>query len=82
MPEFEISKGQLPAVIDRPARRVNPRGQPKSAFLSQLIAEHYHMAPQRIRRQAPVADALRSYDAGERIAVRRLPAGYRMKFDA
>jgi hypothetical protein len=82
MQEFEIANGQLPVVIERPQRRLNPRAQPKAAFLSQLIAERYHLATQRTRRQAPVAEALRSYDAGERIAIRRLPAGYRMKLDA
>lgn len=72
----------LPVPLE-PRRRLHPRGgEPKAAFLSQLIAEHYRLAPQRARRQAPVADALRSYDAGERIALRRLPAGYRMRLDA
>ena len=58
------------------------RGAPKAAFLSQLIAERHHMATQRARRQAPVAEALRTYDAGGKIAVRRMPAGYRMSVDA
>jgi hypothetical protein len=58
------------------------RGAPKSAFISQLIAERYHMSTQRARRQAPLVEALRTYDAGGRIAVRRLPAGYRLKIDA
>jgi hypothetical protein len=71
----------LPVPVE-PRRRVNPRGAPKAAFLSQLIAEHYHLEPQRTRRQAPLETALRTYDAGERIAVRRLPAGYRMALDA
>ena len=31
MPEFEISKAQLPALLEPRARRLNPRGQPKSA---------------------------------------------------
>ena len=82
MLEFDISTGRLPAVAEPPARRLNPRGNPKAAFISQLIAERYHLAPQRARRQAPVEAALRSYDAGERISVRRLPAGYRMNIDA
>lgn len=72
----------LPVPV-QPRRRLNPRGGvPKAAFLSQLIAEHYHLEPQRTRRQAPLATALRTYDAGERIALRRLPAGYRMSLDA
>lgn len=82
MVEFDVAKDQLPAVIEPRNRRMNPRGQPKSAFVSQLIAERYRLAPQRARRQAPVEEALRSYDAGERIAARRLPPGYRMTLDA
>ena len=82
MPDFGMSKGQLPAVIERPDRRLNPRRQPKAAFLSQLIAEQYQLASQRARRQAPLVEALKSYDAGEAITVRRLPPGYRMTLDA
>lgn len=58
------------------------RGSPRAAFLSQLIAERHHLATQRTRRQAPVGEALRTYDAGGRIAVRRVPPGYRMSIDA
>ena len=58
------------------------RGASKAAFLSQLIAERYHLATQRTKRQAPVADVLRTYDAGGKIAIRRLPPGYRMTIDA
>lgn len=60
----------------------NYRGAPKAAFLSQLIAERHHLATQRARRRAPVAEALRTYDAGGKIAVRRLPPGYRMSVNA
>jgi hypothetical protein len=58
------------------------RGVPKADFLSQLIAERHHLAPQRARRRAPVADALRTYDAGGHVADRRLPPGWRMNIEA
>ena len=58
------------------------RGGPKAAFLSQLIAERHHLAPQRARRRAPVAEVLRTYDAGGRMAIRRLPPGYRLWVEA
>jgi hypothetical protein len=54
------------------------RDAPKAAFLSQLIAERHHLSTQRAKRRAPVGEALRTYDAGGKIAVRRLPPGYRM----
>ena len=82
MRQFDTLKGQLPIAIGAGTGFSAYRGTPKAAFLSQLIAERHHMAPQRARRQAPVADVLRTYDAGGKIAVKRLPAGYRMDVDA
>ena len=59
-----------------PRRRLIPRnGLPKATFLSQLLAERYSLAPQRERRRAPLALAIRSYDAGEHSDERRLPIG-------
>ncbi len=58
------------------------RGASRAAFVSQLIAERHHMAPQRAKRQLPVEDVLRTYDAAGRMAVRRMPPGYRMDIDA
>jgi hypothetical protein len=77
MPQFDMPRGRMPALLDSPMRRLNPRsGAPKAAFVSQLIADHYSLTAQHTE------DALRSYDAGIRIALRRMPAGYRMKLDA
>jgi hypothetical protein len=58
------------------------RGAPKAAFLTQLIAERHHLATQRVKRQAPVADVLRTYDAAGRVAIRRMPPGYRVHIEA
>lgn len=78
----EVDAKALPVPV-APRRRIHPRGgQPKAAFLSQLIAERYRLDPQRERRQAPLVEALRRYDAGEHIDDRRMPAGYRMTLDA
>lgn len=73
------SKGSgLPMVIgDRRPRPTLLRLSPRAAFLSQLIAERQHLAPQRQRRQLPPLQAVDAYAAGAGIAVRRLPAGYR-----
>jgi len=80
--DFDLPSGGLPVPLSAPAPRPMPRSAPKAAFLSQLIAERYHLATQRTRRQAPVVEALTRYDAGERIAERRMPPGYRMRVDA
>jgi hypothetical protein len=50
---------------------------PHADFISQLIAERQHLPPQRMRRRAPMGEALAAYDNGARIADRRLPPGYR-----
>ena len=83
MRPFETIHGGLPVVTQGGSSTFSSyRGQPKAAFLSQLIAERHHMATQRARRQAPVEDALRTYDNAGRLQVRRLPPGYRLAVDA
>jgi hypothetical protein len=68
----------LPMVIgERRPRPTLLRLAPRAAFLSQLIAEREHLAPQRQRRQLPPLQAVDAYAAGSSIAVPRLPAGYR-----
>ena len=74
--------GTVPATIGSGSPFSSYRGAPKAGFLSQLIAERHHLATQRARRRAPLAEVLRTYDAGGRIAIRRLPPGYRMDVDA
>jgi hypothetical protein len=74
--------GKVPATIGSGSPFSSYRGAPKADFLSQLIAERHHLATQRARRRAPLAEVLRTYDAGGRIAIRRLPPGYRMDVDA
>lgn len=66
----------LVALSHRPGIRPG-RGAPEAAFISQLIAERYHLAPQRSRRRAPLSDVVGAYDSGAKIAVVRLPVGYR-----
>lgn len=55
---------------------------PEATFLSQLIAERDNLAPQREHRRAPVGVAVGAYDTGSRIAIRRMPPGYRKNVDA
>lgn len=81
MPQLDTVRGGLPIPAGPGAGYSSGRGTPRAAFLSQLIAERHHMATQRARRQAPVAMALSTYDATGKIAIRRLPPGYRMTLD-
>jgi hypothetical protein len=83
MPRFETIEAGLPVTIETRSRpSFYARGNPRTGFLSQLIAERHHLASQRQKRQAPVAEVLRTYDAGGRLSVRRMPPGYRMAVDA
>jgi len=82
MRPFDTIRGGLPATTTPRMSSSFYRGAPKAAFLSQLIAERHHMSTQRARRQAPVGVALQTYDAAGRIAIRRLPPGYRLSVDA
>jgi hypothetical protein len=61
-------------IVMRPGHAPIP---PAATFLSQLIAERDHMAPQRSRRRAPVATALLSYHGTAILTPPRLPPGYR-----
>ena len=81
MRTFDTLRGQLPVTTGGGPSLSSYRGAPKAAFLSQLIAERHHMSTQRARRQAPVDVALKTYDAGGKISIRRMPAGYRMNVD-
>jgi hypothetical protein len=68
----------LPMVLAPSAPRSSyRRAAPGAAFLSQLIAERQHLAPQRARRRAPVAEAVDAYRSTSRVTVVRMPAGYR-----
>lgn len=68
----------LPVPAEAPRQRLRLATPDASVdFLSQLIAEHQHLPPQRERRRAPVGEAVDAYANGGKIAVRRMPAGYR-----
>ena len=82
MRQFEPIRSNLPVATGPGMGFSSYRGAPKAAFLSQLIAERHHLDTQRASRQAPVGQVLRTYDAGGKIAVRRLLPGYRMSVDA
>jgi hypothetical protein len=82
MRQIDTNPGRVPVTTQAGLGYSRYRGAPKAAFISQLIAEKHHFAGQRARRRAPIEDALQSYDAAGRIAVRRMPAGYRLDIEA
>jgi hypothetical protein len=80
MAENETGREVLALQPSRP--QFLSRVAPDAAFVSQLIAERDHLAPQREHRRAPVDIAVGAYDTGSRIAIRRMPPGYRKNVDA
>jgi hypothetical protein len=74
--------GTALVAVTAPGRPSSARVTPAASFLSQLIAERYHLAPQRARRRASPSVATSAYDTGAHLADRRLPAGYRKSFVA
>ena len=82
MAQIETTYRSIPVATGSSGARFSSfRGTPKTEFLSQLIAEREHLAAQRQRRQTPLSEVLRTYDAGGKMAVRRLPAGYRLNLE-
>ena len=53
------------------------RSEADAAFVSQLLAERYRLAPQRKRLQATPEGATGAYASGSKIAAKRMPLGYR-----
>lgn len=78
MTDFETETAGLPMVIEatrpRPSLR---RDQTMASFVSQLLAERNNLAPQRARRRNSAEGAIGAYADGARIAVKRMPIGYR-----
>lgn len=60
------------------SRRSSQRGTTQSDFVSQLFAERDRLSAQRAKRRATPLEALRTYDAGGKLRVMRVPPGYRM----
>ena len=69
----------LPVAVEPPRQRLSPVSYTPflSSFASQMIAERYHLPPQRQIYRASVTVALQSYEEGARKAIRRVPSGYR-----
>jgi hypothetical protein len=78
----EHETGTALVAVAAPGRLNTARVTPAASFLSQLIAERYHLAPQRARRRATPSVAAGAYATGAHIADLRLPAGYRKSFVA
>jgi hypothetical protein len=60
-----------------PAGPSRKRSEIAAPFVSQLLAERNDLPPQRARRGNTAEGAIGAYASGARIAIKRMPAGYR-----
>ena len=78
MADFETKTAGLPMVIEAARPRPSLKRTPTMAFfVSQLLAERNNLAPQRARRRNSAEGAIGAYADGARVAIKRMPVGYR-----
>jgi hypothetical protein len=77
MRQIETTYRSVPVATGAGGRFSSYRASPKPEFLSQLIAEREHLSGQRVKRQATPFEVLKTYDAGGKLRVLRVPPGYR-----
>jgi hypothetical protein len=78
MASSDTKQAGLPMVIGTPRPRPSLlRNTTGAAFVSQLLAERHNLAPQRSRRRGTSEGAIGAYADGAKVAVKRMPVGYR-----
>lgn len=74
----DTKQAGLPMLVAAQAARPSlQRSQTRADFVSQLLAERAGLIPQRSRRRDNAESAIGAYADGARIAVKRMPLGYR-----
>ncbi|MGB3337763.1 MAG: hypothetical protein WBA73_11335 [Devosia sp.] len=78
MASSDTKPAGLPVLIGSPRPRPSLlRTETTAAFVSQLLAERGNLAPQRSRRRGSAEGAIGAYAASAKVAVKRMPLGYR-----
>ena len=78
MASSDTKQAGLPMLTGAPRPRPSLRRTEITAtFVSQLLAERANLAPQRARRRGNAEGAIGAYAEGARVAVKRMPVGYR-----
>ena len=68
----------LPMALEAPRPRPSlKRSEVTASFVSQLLAAQGNLPPQRARRRNTAEGAIGAYASGAKIAVKRMPMGYR-----
>lgn len=78
MASSDTKPAGLPVLIGAPRPRPSlRRSETTAAFVSQLLAERNNLAPQRARRRGTSEGAIGAYADGAKVAIKRMPLGYR-----
>ena len=78
MASSDTKPAGLPVLIGAPRPRPSLLRNPTAAaFVSHLLAERHNLAPQRSRRRGNAEGAIGAYADGAKVAVKRMPVGYR-----
>lgn len=78
MANSDTKAGGLPVRVGAARPRPSPhRTETAATFVSQLLAERDHLPPQRSRRRDTPEGAIGAYADGAKVAVKRMPMGYR-----
>lgn len=78
MADNETERSKLPMALQPSTARPSlKRSDTAATFVSQLLAERHNMPPQRARRRDTAQGAIGAYASGAKIAVKRMPMGYR-----
>lgn len=78
MADFNTETARLPMLLEAARPRPSLKRTPTMAcFVSQLLAERNNLAPQRARRRNSAQGAIGAYTDGARVAIKRMPVGYR-----
>jgi len=77
MRQIETTYRSVPLATGSRSRFSSWRAVPKPEFLSQVIAARENLNVQRVKRQATPFEVLKTYDAGGKLRVLRVPPGYR-----
>jgi hypothetical protein len=78
MAEIETQQPGLPMVTQAATPRPSlQRNQTRAAFVSHLLAARASLAPQRLRRRGTAEGAVGAYADGAKVAIKRMPMGYR-----
>lgn len=78
MSDFDTERPGLPVALEPSRPRPSlQRSQITAMFVSQLLAGRHNLPPQRARCRSSTEVAIGAYADGAKVAIKRMPMGYR-----